>query len=207
MCFLRGERVRYLGAFQLFLIANVLFFAVQSLTHENVVGATLDSHLHHQDWSGLAQTLVTRHLAATGMSLDRHAPLFDQAVAQHAKTLIVLMVIPFALVLPIVFYRSGQPFAAHVVFALHFYTFVLLLYCVSLAIAAAGGGLASPRVDVVLSVLNTVACAVYPYVATGVVFGDRGAVRLGKVLVLALAANAIVVGYRFVLLPITLQTT
>jgi hypothetical protein len=62
-------------------------------------------------------------------------------------------------------------------------------------------------VDAVLSVFNTLACAVYLYVATGVVFDARGAVRVAKVLVLALAANGIVVGYRFVLFLITLQTT
>jgi hypothetical protein len=210
--FVRGQRRPYIGAFQLFLIANVLFFAMQSLTDANVVGATLASHLHQQDWSAFATTMVSRRLESKQTSLDLYAPIFDHAVVQNAKTLIILMVLPFALLLPIMFHRSRQPFAAHVVFSLHFYTFVLLLFCVSLVVAAAdllvgGGGLSSPRVDAVLSVFNTLACAVYLYVATGVVFDARGAVRVAKVLVLALAANGIVVGYRFVLFLITLQTT
>jgi hypothetical protein len=34
------------------------------------------------------------------------------------------------------FYRTRQPFVAHVVFSLHFYAFWLLLFCASLAVVA-----------------------------------------------------------------------
>jgi hypothetical protein len=44
-----GVRKPYVAPFQLFLIANVLFFAMQWLTGENVFSSSLDSHLHHQD--------------------------------------------------------------------------------------------------------------------------------------------------------------
>jgi hypothetical protein len=40
-----GVRKAYVAPFQLFLIANVLFFAVQWLTNENVFSSSLDSHL------------------------------------------------------------------------------------------------------------------------------------------------------------------
>src|SRR6185503_10554440 len=73
--FVRGQRVPYMGALQLFLIANVLFFAMQSLTLANVVGATLDSHLHQQDWSVLAQTLVAERLEAKHTTLALLAPI------------------------------------------------------------------------------------------------------------------------------------
>ncbi len=60
-----GMRKPYLAPFQLFLIANVLFFAVQGLTGENVFSSSLESHLHHQDWSELAQSLLAQRLEAT----------------------------------------------------------------------------------------------------------------------------------------------
>ena len=53
LAWIRGVRKPYVAPFQLFLIANVLFFALQSLTGENVFSSSLDSHLHHQDWSDL----------------------------------------------------------------------------------------------------------------------------------------------------------
>ena len=43
------------------------------------------------------------------------------------------MVLSFALLAPMMFYRSRRPFVAHVVFSLHLYAFLLLLFCVAFA--------------------------------------------------------------------------
>jgi hypothetical protein len=102
-----GRRKPFIGPFQLFLLANVVFFAVQSLTHTRVFSSSLDSHLHHQDWSALAQELVGHRLAAANTTLDRFAPLFDRAVVLHAKSLVIAMAVPFALLLPVVFSAAG----------------------------------------------------------------------------------------------------
>jgi len=210
--YLEGRRVAYLGPFQLFLIANVLFFAMQSLTSMNVVSSTLDSHLHTQDWHEVAQRLVSLRLAARQTTVDLYAPIFDRAIVLHGKSLIILMVLPFAALLPIMFYRNRQPFGAHVVFALHFYAFLLLLFCASLAVAAlevfsGGAGLNAAWMDTVLSSINLAACATYLYVATGRVYGARGAMRILKVTVLAPAVTGILLGYRFALFLMTLYTT
>jgi hypothetical protein len=98
------------------------------------------------------------------------------------------------------------------VFSLHLYAFLLLLFCVALAVSAidvlfGGAGLASNRIDNILSGINLTACAIYLYVATGKVYGARGVMRIIKVATLTLAAALIVLGYRFVLLLITLYTT
>jgi len=53
----------------------VLFFAVQSLTGINVLGASLDSHLHHQDWQAVAQSRLDRHPQATHTSQAQYALL------------------------------------------------------------------------------------------------------------------------------------
>ena len=50
VAYVQGRRKPYLGPLQLFLVANVLFFATQSLTNTDIVSSTLDSHLHTQDW-------------------------------------------------------------------------------------------------------------------------------------------------------------
>jgi hypothetical protein len=207
--YVQGRRKPYIGPFQLFVIANVVFFAVQSLTHTKVFSSTLDSHLHQQDWSGLAQQLVTRRLEATHRTLDQFAPLFNQAVVLNAKSLVVLMVVPFALLLPLAFLRSRRPFATHVVFSLHFYSFLLLLFCAALAIASidvslGGSGLNSASVDNILTALNLIACTVYLFVATGAVYGATGGPRLVKAALLALAVGAIVLGYRFLIFLITM---
>jgi hypothetical protein len=210
--YVRGQRVAYLGPLQIFIIANALFFATQSLTHWNVVGALLDAHLHQQDWRALAQTLVERRLAAKGMTLEAYAPLFDRAVVLNAKSLIVMMTLPFALLLPVSYLRSRQPFVAHFVFSLHFFAFVLLLFCVELLIGAAdayfgGGGLASRPVDITLSIVTMLACAAYLHVASGVFYRAKGVMRVARAAILAVALGVLVVGYRFLMFLITLYTT
>jgi hypothetical protein len=207
-----GMRKPYVAPFQLFLIANVIFFAVQWATGENVFSSTLDSHLHHQDWSELAQSFLSRRLEATQTTLAQYAPLFDRAVVLNAKSLILLMALPLSLLLPLALLRERRPFMTHVVFALHLYTFLLLLFCVALLLAKSSallglGGLDTPMVDNVLSIVNLIACAVYIFLAIGPVYGVAGARRGAIAIALTLGVAVIVVGYRFVLFFITLYLT
>lgn len=204
-----GRRRATLGPLQLFFIANALFFAIESLTHASIFSSSLDSHLHQQDWSPLAQTLVAARLAAKGLSLAAYAPAFDHAALLNAKALIILMALAFAPLLPAFFYGAHRRFGAHIVFALHFYAFILLLYCVSLLLAEAqlrlgGAGLASPAVDLVLTLLNLGACAVYLWFAIGAFYGARGMARIAKAAGLAAAVLGILLGYRFVIFLVTL---
>jgi len=136
-----GARKPYVAPFALFLLANAIFFGVQWLSGANIFSSTLDSHLHHQDWSELATSLVGRRLDATHTTIELYAPAFDRAAVLIAKSLIVLMTIPFALLLPLVFYRRHRPFMLHVVFSVHLYTFLLLLFCAAM-LAAKGSALA-----------------------------------------------------------------
>lgn len=207
-----GVRRAYVAPFQLFLLANVLFFAIQWMTGENVFSSSLESHLHHQDWSDLAQSLLAQRLGATHTSLAEYEPVFDRAVVLNAKSLILLMTAPFALLLPVLFLRQRRPFMVHVVFSLHLYTFLLLLFCVALLTAKASallgfGGLDIPMVDNVLSAANLSVCTAYIYLAIGTVYGAQGVPRVTKAILLAIAVAAIVLAYRFVLFVITLYLT
>jgi hypothetical protein len=204
-----GVRKPYVAPFQLFLIANVMFFALQWLAGENIFSSSLASHLHHQDWSELAQSMLARRLEATHTELETFAPVFDRAVVLNAKSLIVLMTMPFALLLPLILLRERRPFMVHMVFSLHLYTFLLLLFCIALLAAKSSallgfGGLEAPVVDNIVSVANLAACALYLYVAIGLVYGASGGVRVVQAIVLALAVGAIVLGYRFAMFLITL---
>lgn len=207
-----GIRKPYVAPFQLFLIANVLFFAMQWATGESVFSSSLDSHLHHQDWSELAKSYLSRRLEATHMSVAQYEPTFDRAVVLNAKSLIFLMTLAFALVLPLAFVRERRPFMTHVVFSLHLYTFLLLLFCLALLLgklsALVGfGGLDTAMVDNVLSAAMFIVCTFYSYLAIGPVYGATVAHRFAKAVVLSLAVAAIVLGYRFMLFFITLYGT
>src|SRR5688572_29786928 len=132
IAFLNGQRKPFVAALPLFLLANVLFFAAQSVSPEKVFSSSLNSHLQVQDWQMLAQRLLATKLEASNESLESYAPIFDQAVALNAKSLVILMVTPLLVLLPLLFRRSARPFAVHAVFALHAYAFQLVLLSVLL---------------------------------------------------------------------------
>ena len=70
-----------------------------------------------------------------------------------------------------------------------------------------GPGLDSPGLDHLLSVLWLLISGVYLYVATGTVYGARGAARVIKIVALVVAVFCIVLGYRFGVFLITLYST
>lgn len=207
--FVQGRRKPFIGPFQLFLLANLVFFTVQSITGNRIFSSTIDSHLHNQDWSPVAQILLNHHLKSAAMSLTEFAPLFDQAVVVNAKSLVILMTVPFALLLPLLFFRSHRPFTVHAVFSLHFYAFLLLLFCVVLAIAAldaalGGAGIQSPFMDITLTAVIFVSSLTYLLLAISLVYQEHGVARFVKAFLLALAAGAIALAYRFLIFLITL---
>lgn len=209
--FLEGRRKPYLGPVALFLVANVLFFGTESLTGGTVLSTPLDSHLHKQPWSPLAQILVAHRLDALQTTAALYAPGFDAAVALHARSLILLMALAFAVLPGIVFRRGRHPFAAHAVFSLHLYAFLLLLFCVvttveAVNLSAGGVPAASQNLDSALSIGLVVACATYLYFAIGTVYGGSGTGRMLRATALSAGAAAIVLGYRFVLLLLTLYS-
>jgi len=138
-----------------------------------------------------------------------YAPAFDRAVALNARSLVIVMVLPIACLLPLMFFSRRLPFAAHVVFALHFLAFLLLLFSVGLVVPAVdelfgGPGLASQAEDDAIGIVLVAICAVYLYLATRTVYGVEGIMRVFKTGVLVIVTAAIVLGYRFALLLLTL---
>ena len=212
VAFLQGRRKPYLGPVPLFLIANVVFFAIESLVGGKVFTTTLDSHLHTQPWSGFAPHLVEARLAVLHKTLELYAPAFDQAVEVKARSLIIFMALFFALVPMLVFLRRRRPLIAHAVFSLHFYSFLLLLLCVAAVVQAMVGwvgglGFTSDGVDHFLAISLLMASAVYLYFSIAPVYGTRGVARVAATLVFTVFVGVIALGYRFALLLITLYST
>lgn len=212
VAYLKGQRTPYLGPVPLFFMANVPFFAVESFLHGGVFSATLATHMSTQPWSEWAQTLVPERVAALGTTIEAYAPAFDAALALHARSLIVLMALSFALLPWLAFYRKHKPFVAHAVFALHLYAFLLLLLCVADVVPALAARPGSPPllwrlVDNGVAIALLIACGVYLYVATKKVYAAHGASRVAQVFVLTLGVGACVLGYRLALFLLTLYTT
>src|SRR5262245_60741569 len=212
VAYMEGPRKPYLGPFQLFLLANVIFVAAQSLTGMNVFSSTLDSHLHLQDWSARAQRMTAERLNATHATLESFTPAFNRTVAWLAKTLVIVMTIPFAAVAALLNARGRNAIGVHAVFAVHVYAFLLLLFCGGLVIAAidvlfGGSGLESARVDTIITVLHVAVWTAYLYVATGRVYDTAVWHRIITTLTLSVSVLAIILAYRFGLFVVGLYVS
>ncbi len=209
--YLAGQRLVYIRPLSLFLVSNVFFFGVQSLTSTSIVSPPLESNLHVQDWSAVGRSLVANQLEARGINLEQLTLLYNQTAILNAKSLVILMVLPFTLLTALMFVRQKKPFVAHVVFSLHMYTFVLLLYCLALLVILldgyfGGNGALSPLLDNILTASLQAAFAAYLYLATGSVYGASGVTRIIKTVLLSVAVGVILLGYRFVIFLITLYS-
>jgi hypothetical protein len=207
--YLEGQRKPYLGPVPLFLTANVLFFTTEALLSSGVFMTPLAYHLEWQPWSPIATTLVANRLAELHTTLGAYAPMFDGAIALHARSWIISMALLFAVAPILVFRKRHMPMAGHAVFALHLYAFLMLLLSAGVAVEAAFGGPSERHalVDPILSLSLLAACAAYLYVAVGAVYGSRGARRAVETALLTVSVAALVLGYRFALFVLTLYTT
>jgi hypothetical protein len=212
VAFIEGRRKPFLGPVALFLVANVIFFAAESLTHGMVFSTPLQSHVSQQPWEGIARTLLARRLALGHTTLEMFAPRFDAAIALHARSLILIMVVAFAPLPALLFRRAGPPFAAHAVFALHLYAYLLLLLSLGTAVPAAWRMIdrsdsSAAVVDAVLSIGLLIVCALYLYSAIGQVYGGGGGRRAVSAAALSVGTAVTALGYRFALFLLTLYTT
>jgi hypothetical protein len=122
------------------------------------------------------------------------------------------MAVFFSLAPALVFRRRRRPLVVHVVFALHFYAFVLLLLCLANTIPVislwfGGAGRESEPMDHAISIGLLLVSAVYLYLSASAVYRDRGAVLVLKTVALTFAVAVVLLGYRFMLLLITLHST
>lgn len=203
--YMRGQRKPILAPPQVFLIANLVFFGFQSIFHVNVFSNPLESQLGNQFYTGLATRLVAARLDVLHTTQELYAPVFDHAVMVNAKSLIILMTPPCAILASLLFYARRRPFVTHVVFAIHFYAFWLIFFCgavpllaitLVLFMSASGIRLSSSAMDGITSYTLVICAVAYLYVAAGRVYEEHGAGRLLKVLVLAVASGVTVIGYR-----------
>jgi hypothetical protein len=213
LAYAQGRRKSYIGPFQLFVLANVLFFLLQSALGFHALSNTLTQHLEGQVYSARAQSLAADRLAALGTTLEAFAPVFDSAVTVNAKALVALLVPVYALLIFAMFFLSRRPVVVHCVFALHFVAFWLIalaflvpLIALPLSIVFELIGLSNAAVDGVATWLLIALSAVYAYRAFGRVYGGAAWSRVARAVVLAVVFIPVIRLYRFAVFLITLYT-
>ena len=127
--FVTGRRRRYLSPIQVFLIANLLFFIAAAFLPVITFDTPLDVHLYHSSYQELARDRVRDRFAeADTVDFVRFKTRFDFAAQQQAKTLVIIFVPFFALVVALLRLGRHEPAGQHIAFAFHYLAFALLLF-------------------------------------------------------------------------------
>lgn len=137
-----GRRKPFLKPLQLFLFCNIIFFFVQSYTRFNTLSTPLYVHTHLLPYSGYAREKVNKAILERGTTFKEYQARFDATIESHSKTLVVLMIPMFALLLQVLYWRAGRYFVEHVVFSIHFFSCFLLILSADLLFITATVGLA-----------------------------------------------------------------
>jgi len=206
--YLRGCRRPYLHPFQLFFVANLIYFFLQPYLGWSGLRTTLDIQLHMMSYSSLASRLVADRIAAKGLALTQFVPLFNHVVDVQARSLVLVMVVLYALLVAVLQWRRKQFFGQHLVFSLHFTAFWLtaifvVLYpgfSVLLRFALSQGvHLPSMNWDKLIFPVALLLLLIYSFLALRTVYRESFFLSFVKALVLAISFHYVLDIYRFIL--------
>jgi hypothetical protein len=126
--YLEGRRRAYLRPIRLFLICNIIYFFIQPYTGYTGYNTPLDSQMYRQTYSDVFEldTAVETHLAATGESLERYEERYNWRSSTFARTLVIAIVPVFAFGLALLYGPRRHLPLRHLVFATHFFAWILL---------------------------------------------------------------------------------
>lgn len=125
--YLRGRRKPYLGPLQVFLIANLLFFAALNLgVCFNTFTTQLHYHIGQPVYGGIAERMIAQYGDHETPEHEAYSRRFDEATPRYANSLVILMVPMMAFVLWLL-YAGRRPFLHHMVTSLHLFAFMMLV--------------------------------------------------------------------------------
>jgi hypothetical protein len=127
--YVAGRRRRYLSPLQLFLVTNLLFFVAAAFLPVITFDSPLDVHLYASSYQELARDLVRDRFAeADTVDFVSFKTQLKYGATQHAKSLVIIFVPYFALIVALLRMGRREPAGHHIAFAFHYLAFALLLF-------------------------------------------------------------------------------
>lgn len=120
-----GRRVRYMKPMQIFIVCNLLYFLVVAGT--NIFSVPLQNFLAVK--SGLLNFRgYFFNRFGANLDLPHLSALFSEKMANQSKAFVVLFIPFYALAGALLFVDKKRPLGLHLVFATHFFSFLLLFF-------------------------------------------------------------------------------
>lgn len=212
--YMRGERARYLRPLQLFVAINVAFFFASG-PGTGMYTTPLYSHLHSSPYKAHAAEVVADQRARSGMTEAEYEAAFNAKARVLARTLVLVIAPAFALCVAVMSLRRRRRAVQHLVFGLHWVSFMLLLttgMATSLKFAAVpvwralGGPLSDWGVDQVAGIVMAIGIVAYLYPAFRRAYGDGKLAAAIKAVVSVAAIVTVLTLYRMLLFYVTAFT-
>lgn len=126
--FSEGKRVPYMKPFQLFIVCNLFFFFL--LNKGNVFTINFYNYLNFDPYQSLGTKEIISEKAKPAAEYKHFATLFNEKLATQSKAFIIFFIPVFALGFALLFYSKKKYFSEHLVFAVHFFSFLLLYFII-----------------------------------------------------------------------------
>ncbi len=130
-----GVRIAFAKPIQLFFILNALFYLLNSSTvNFNIFNTPLNNQLKYFSYSEYAKTETDKIVEENNYTFNEYQTKFNEKSDNLSKTLIFIMIPIQALLLWLFFYRKKPFYVQHLIFATHYFSFVLIYCLVMIAI-------------------------------------------------------------------------
>ena len=120
---LNGRQANYMKPLALFVFLNFIFFIFKS---RGLFQYTIEGYQSIPYFKGMIQSGIS----STHLSFPLFKERFDTAMNLEQKEYLIIMVPLFALALKVLYLRKGLSYMEHLIFTLHFYSFVLIFLMV-----------------------------------------------------------------------------
>lgn len=122
--FIEGKRKRWMPPISIFLLINLFYFWFSPLTDLNLGLREQLMQPHHDQ---LAHYLVDAKMKSEKITQDQLEAEYNRKSSTFANTLIIIHIPVFAAFMALMFIRRKLFYIDHFIYALHFFSFVLLL--------------------------------------------------------------------------------
>lgn len=130
-----GVRIAFAKPIQLFFILNALFYLLNSSTvNFNIFNTPLKNQLKYFSYSDYAKTETDKIVKENNFTFEEYQEEFNSKSDNLSKSLIFIMIPIQALLLWLFFYRKKPFYVQHLIFATHYFSFVIIYCLVMIAI-------------------------------------------------------------------------
>ncbi|WP_162499813.1 DUF3667 domain-containing protein [Mucilaginibacter terrigena] len=200
--FSSGKRVNFVKPFQLFLICNLLFFLLAGKL--NIFSQPLWAFYHYRPYISFGTKQAVLEKASNDKQFEKLAIAFNEHIGTESKLFIVLFIPVMAAAFALLFIRSKKYFSEHLVFATHYFSFILIYFTlftllISTPFYALNKSNFSSSYDAISSLINLSVFAVYLGIAARRFYNTGKFYTVVAAILTILFFSASLYGYRLML--------